>query len=118
MRSFLLCLLAAASHALLITPAAQLRVVARSAMSPVVMQEGEPKKGKWQKQKHLVANAQHFRFLAPKITGPSARQVQVLLSPRAAADLQLIERPTRSWALGRWQSFVARPAKSSSPVAI
>ena len=54
MRSFLLCLLAAASHALLITPAAQLRVVARSAMSPVVMQEGEPKKGKWKKQKHLV----------------------------------------------------------------
>ena len=45
MRSFLLCLLAAASHALLITPAAQLRVVARSATSPVVMQEGEPKKG-------------------------------------------------------------------------
>ena len=117
LRSFVLCLLAAASHALLITPAAQLRVVARSAMSPVVMQEGEPKKGKWQKQKHLVANAQHFRFLAPKITGPSARQVQDL-SPRAAADLQLIERPTRSWALGRWQSFVARPAKSSSPVAI
>ena len=117
MRSFLLCLLAAAGHALLITPAAQLRVVARSAMSPVVMQEGEPKKGKWQKQKHLVANAQHFRFLAPKTTGPSARQVQDLLSP-PAADLQLIERPTRSWALGRWQSFVARPAKSSSPVAI
>ena len=26
-------------------PALQLRVVARSAMSPVVMQEGEPKKG-------------------------------------------------------------------------
>merc|ERR1719390_392080 len=49
MRSFFLCLLAAASHALLISPAAQLRVVARSAMSPVVMQEGEPKKGncKW-----------------------------------------------------------------------
>ena len=45
LRSFVLCLLAAASHALLITPAAQLRVVARSATSPVVMQEGEPKKG-------------------------------------------------------------------------
>ena len=42
---FLLCLLAAASHAPLFRPAAQLRVVARSAMSPVVMQEGEPKKG-------------------------------------------------------------------------
>ena len=36
----------------------------------------------------------------------------------AGRRLQLIERGRRSWALGRWRSFVARPARSSSPVAI